>query len=175
MRLSKEQRLIKCFDGKKRVFSFAPMDVESAMDVEDELVRVAADVVSKAGPGIEEVFRERAKITADDLRALTNLPAGVLQAIPRDSLKWLSRKLLNGLVILDENEDPDGGTAVMVKDGWAEPYFKGRWPERIEVLIHAVDISFPGYFSNAQAFAAGLVERLGGIIPKGSKEGSATE
>ena len=70
---------------------------------------------------------------------------------------------------------PDGSLFTLT-DGWTDSYMVGRWPERIEALIEAIDVSFPGYFSKAQTYLKDFAKnRLSRIFLKAKNTASPTE
>jgi len=166
-------RTIKGIDGIERTYTFKPLDVEAAIDLEDELWRTVAEFISATGPEAASVFGDASD--SDSLRAgmsaLSSVPAAVFRALPKDRLRQMSKKLLAGCQI----NAPDGSLFTL-SDGWSDEYMVGRWPERISALVEAIDVSFPGYFSKAQTFVKDFVKsRLSQIFSKAKTTESRTE
>ena len=166
-------RTIKGIDGIERTYSFKPLDVEAAIDLEDELWRMVAEFISATGPEAAAVFGDASD--SDSLRAgmsaLSSVPAAVFRALPKDRLRQMSKKLLAGCQI----NAPDGSLFTLA-DGWTDSYMVGRWPERIEALVEAIDVSFPGYFSKAQTYLKDFAKnRLSRIFSKAKSTSSPTE
>lgn len=166
-------RKIKGIDGVERTYTFKPLDVETAIDLEDELWRAVAGFVGNAGPEAAAVFGDASDQDAlkVGMSALSGVPEAVFKALPKDRLKRLSRKLLAECQINAPN-----GVLLTLTDGWADEYMVGRWPERIDALVEAIDVSFPGYFSKAQAYLKDFAKRrLSRIFSKAKNTASQTE
>lgn len=162
MALDKNQRRIVGFDNVERIYTFEPLTVSLAADVEDDLWRAVSALGGSLGESAVMLFAEKgvAGLSSSDMGACMGIPNAVMAAFPRETLKTFASALLSGAVVA-------GPETHILTDGWSDAYLRGRWPERVEAIVAAIDVSFPSYFSNAQAYLRGLfVSRLGLISLK---------
>ena len=166
--MEKNQRTIKGMDGADWVYTFVPLSVEAAADIEDEIWRIGAKIAANVGSEAQGLLVERGKdgISKEDVRALFSVPGGILDSVPRETIRMLARALLNGAVVV-------GSTTHKISDGWADPYFRGKWPEKLRAIIEAIDVSFPGYFIQAQGFVTDSVKRLLGATTSKESNGES--
>lgn len=166
--MEKNQRVIMGMDGADWVYTFIPLTVEAAADIEDEIWRIGAKIAANVGSEAQGLLSERGKdgISKDDLSVLFSVPGGILDSVPRDTIRSLARSLLNGAVVV-------GTTTNKISDGWSDPYFRGKWPERLRAIIEAIDVSFPGYFTQAQGFVTDSVKRLLGATTSKESNGES--
>lgn len=165
MKLEKNQRRIIGFDGIERIYTFDPLSVQTAIDVEDTLWRLVARLAANAGTGAAALFNQISKegLSSADIVAGLSVPDSILRSIPRVDLKELAETLLSGAVV-------DGPEVYTLSDGWTDEYFRGRWPERIDAILQAINVSFPGYFSMARAYLKDLFEKRLGMISSATKK-----
>lgn len=171
--MGKYSRKICGVDGIERTFTFKPLDVAAAIDLEDELWRAFSEFLGNSGPEAAAIFGDAGNTDAmkAGMSALSAVPASLLGALSKDRLRHMSKVLLSGCQITDPS-----GNLLELRDGWADEYLVGRWPERLEALVGALDVSFPGYFSKARAYIADFAKRrLSRIFSKAKSTESLTE
>ena len=171
-KLESNQRIVVGMDGKDRIYTYEPLTVAAAADVEDDLWRILAEGVGGLGASALGMFSQSktpGELAAEDIGACMGIPAAALRAIPKNDLKRLAGVFLSGAIV-------DGGDIHELKDGWTDDYYRGRWPERIDAILMAIDVSFPGYFGQALAYLKGFAaRRLGLTISRAKEDESATK
>lgn len=155
-RLESNQRKITGFDGIERIYTFEPLTVAEAADVEHDLWDAVSKIAGNFGDSAVTLFSDVGSdgLKSSDFASLFKIPAAVLNAVPKKSLKHLAKSLLSGAVV-------DGPEVHTLIDGWTDPYLRGRWPERVDAIVAAIDVSYPSYFSLARVYLRDLFARLG--------------
>lgn len=172
-KLESNQRRVMGMDGKERIYTYEPLTVAAAADVEDDLLRVMTVVIQGLGDSALSLFSQVDKskgLQPEDIGSCMGIPAAVLRAVPKDDLKGFAKVFLSGAVV-----DETGGKIHQLENGWTDEYYRGKWLERMDAIIMAIDVSFPGYFGQALAYLTGFAAiRLGLTISKAKKDASVT-